>query len=148
MEWLISFDVFERHSPVMSNNNMVDDAEWRSTVNNNQTDYRMAEVGAPGTVITPNLQLDSAASMATMMMEMPAMRPATTVSVEQMSLVPMLVAEVNADSPVNSTEDLAGMEASARLVLQTDPLTPESLETLPARAYNELTRNIKKALTF
>uniref|UniRef100_A0A674ERK7 PRP40 pre-mRNA processing factor 40 homolog A n=1 Tax=Salmo trutta TaxID=8032 RepID=A0A674ERK7_SALTR len=59
--------------------------------------------------------LDSAASMATMMMEMPAMRPATTVSVEQMSLVPMLVAEVNADSPVNSTEDLAGMEASARL---------------------------------
>ncbi|XP_014028566.1 pre-mRNA-processing factor 40 homolog A isoform X2 [Salmo salar] len=73
----------------------------------------MAEVGAPGTVITPNLQLDSAASMATMMMEIPAMRPATTVSVEQMSLVPMLVAEVNADSPVNSTEDLAGMEASA-----------------------------------
>ncbi|XP_031650205.1 pre-mRNA-processing factor 40 homolog A isoform X4 [Oncorhynchus kisutch] len=74
----------------------------------------MAEVGAPGTVIiTPNLQLDSAASMATMMMEMPAMRPAPTVSVEQMSLVPMLVAEVNTDSPVNSTEDLAGMEASA-----------------------------------
>ncbi|XP_029488304.1 pre-mRNA-processing factor 40 homolog A-like isoform X2 [Oncorhynchus nerka] len=74
----------------------------------------MAEVCAPGTVIiTPNLQLDSAASMATMMMEMPAMRPAPTVSVEQMSLVPMLVAEVNADSPVNSTEDLAGMEASA-----------------------------------
>ncbi|XP_024259897.1 pre-mRNA-processing factor 40 homolog A-like isoform X2 [Oncorhynchus tshawytscha] len=74
----------------------------------------MAEVGAPGTVIiTPNLQLDSAATMATMMMEMPAMRPAPTVSVEQMSLVPMLVAEVNADSPVNSTEDLAGMEASA-----------------------------------
>ncbi|XP_064800972.1 pre-mRNA-processing factor 40 homolog A-like isoform X2 [Oncorhynchus masou masou] len=73
----------------------------------------MAEVGAPGTVIiTPNLQLDSAASMATMMMEMPAMRPAPTVSVEQMSMVPMLVAEVNADSPVNSTEDLAGMEAS------------------------------------
>ncbi|XP_071000091.1 pre-mRNA-processing factor 40 homolog A-like isoform X2 [Oncorhynchus clarkii lewisi] len=74
----------------------------------------MAEVGAPGTVIiTPNLQLDSVASMATMMMEMPAMRPAPTVSVEQMSLVPMLVAEVNTDSPVNSTEDLAGMEASA-----------------------------------
>ncbi|XP_035606105.2 pre-mRNA-processing factor 40 homolog A-like isoform X2 [Oncorhynchus keta] len=74
----------------------------------------MAEVCAPGTVIiTPNLQLDSAASMATMMMEMPAMRPAPTVSVEQMSLVPMLVAEVNADSPVNSTEDLVGMEASA-----------------------------------
>ncbi|CDQ84229.1 unnamed protein product [Oncorhynchus mykiss] len=74
----------------------------------------MAEVGAPGTVIiTPNHQLDSVASMATMMMEMPAMRPAPTVSVEQMSLVPMLVAEVNADSPVNSTEDLAGMEASA-----------------------------------
>uniref|UniRef100_A0A674EPK3 Pre-mRNA-processing factor 40 homolog A n=1 Tax=Salmo trutta TaxID=8032 RepID=A0A674EPK3_SALTR len=81
-------DLEGEHSPVMS------------TVNNNQTDYRMAEVGAPGTVITPNLQLDSAASMATMMMEMPAMRPATTVSVEQMSLVPMLVAEVNADSPV------------------------------------------------
>ncbi|KAM9448072.1 pre-mRNA-processing factor 40 homolog A-like isoform 2-T2 [Salvelinus alpinus] len=73
----------------------------------------MVEVGAPGTVITPNLQLDSAASMATMMMEMPAMRPATTVSVEQMSLVPMLVAEVNADSPVNSTEDLVSMEVSA-----------------------------------
>ncbi|XP_055734900.1 pre-mRNA-processing factor 40 homolog A-like isoform X2 [Salvelinus fontinalis] len=73
----------------------------------------MAEVGAPGTVITPNLQLDSAASMATMMMEMPAMRPATTVSVEQMSLVPMLVAEVSADSPVNSTEDLVSMEVSA-----------------------------------
>ncbi|XP_038862653.1 pre-mRNA-processing factor 40 homolog A-like isoform X2 [Salvelinus namaycush] len=73
----------------------------------------MAEVGAPGTVITPNLQLDSAASMATMMMEMPAMRPATIVSVEQMSLVPMLVAEVSADSPVNSTEDLVSMEVSA-----------------------------------
>uniref|UniRef100_A0A8C7HRD5 Pre-mRNA-processing factor 40 homolog A n=1 Tax=Oncorhynchus kisutch TaxID=8019 RepID=A0A8C7HRD5_ONCKI len=71
-------DLEGEHSPVMS------------TVNNNQTDYRMAEVGAPGTVIiTPNLQLDSAASMATMMMEMPAMRPAPTVSVEQMSLVPM-----------------------------------------------------------
>uniref|UniRef100_A0A8C7HPB9 Pre-mRNA-processing factor 40 homolog A n=1 Tax=Oncorhynchus kisutch TaxID=8019 RepID=A0A8C7HPB9_ONCKI len=50
-------------------------------------------------------------------------------NVKPMSLVPMLVAEVNTDSPVNSTEDLAGMEASARLVLQTDPLTPESLET-------------------
>uniref|UniRef100_A0A4W5QSV5 PRP40 pre-mRNA processing factor 40 homolog A n=1 Tax=Hucho hucho TaxID=62062 RepID=A0A4W5QSV5_9TELE len=90
---------------------MIKAEENGSAVENIRTDYRMAEVGAPGTVITPNLQLDSAASMATMMMEMPAMRPATTVSVEQMSLVPMLVAEVNTDSPVNSTEDLAGMEA-------------------------------------
>ncbi|XP_041700048.1 pre-mRNA-processing factor 40 homolog A-like isoform X2 [Coregonus clupeaformis] len=73
----------------------------------------MSEVGAPGTVITPTLQLDSAVAMATMMMEMPAMMPATTVSVEQMSLVPMHVAEVNTDSPVNSTEDVAGVEVSA-----------------------------------
>ncbi|CAB1346620.1 unnamed protein product [Coregonus sp. 'balchen'] len=57
--------------------------------------------------------LDSAAVMATMMMEMPVMMPATTVSEEQMSQVPMHVAEVSADTPVNSTEDAAVMEASA-----------------------------------
>ncbi|KAK6292662.1 hypothetical protein J4Q44_G00372470 [Coregonus suidteri] len=72
-----------------------------------------SEVGAPCTVIAPTLQLDSAAVMATMMMEMPVMMPATTVSEEQMSQVPMHVAEVSADTPVNSTEDAAVMEASA-----------------------------------
>uniref|UniRef100_A0A674ERT7 Pre-mRNA-processing factor 40 homolog A n=1 Tax=Salmo trutta TaxID=8032 RepID=A0A674ERT7_SALTR len=94
-------------------NSHTKESRWTKPKELEDLEGEMAEVGAPGTVITPNLQLDSAASMATMMMEMPAMRPATTVSVEQMSLVPMLVAEVNADSPVNSTEDLAGMEASA-----------------------------------
>uniref|UniRef100_A0A8C7U9H8 Pre-mRNA-processing factor 40 homolog A n=1 Tax=Oncorhynchus mykiss TaxID=8022 RepID=A0A8C7U9H8_ONCMY len=107
-------------------NSHTKESRWTKPKELEDLEGEMAEVGAPGTVIiTPNHQLDSVASMATMMMEMPAMRPAPTVSVEQMSLVPMLVAEVNADSPVNSTEDLAGMEASARLVLQTDPLTPE-----------------------
>uniref|UniRef100_A0A8C7WEH1 Pre-mRNA-processing factor 40 homolog A n=1 Tax=Oncorhynchus mykiss TaxID=8022 RepID=A0A8C7WEH1_ONCMY len=95
-------------------NSHTKESRWTKPKELEDLEGEMAEVGAPGTVIiTPNHQLDSVASMATMMMEMPAMRPAPTVSVEQMSLVPMLVAEVNADSPVNSTEDLAGMEASA-----------------------------------
>uniref|UniRef100_A0A674B239 Pre-mRNA-processing factor 40 homolog A n=1 Tax=Salmo trutta TaxID=8032 RepID=A0A674B239_SALTR len=69
-----------------------------------------SEVGA---VIAPTLQPDSAAVMATMMMEMPVMMPITTVSEEQMSQVPIHVAEVSAEMPVNSTEEAVGVEASA-----------------------------------
>ncbi|XP_029534450.1 pre-mRNA-processing factor 40 homolog A isoform X2 [Oncorhynchus nerka] len=72
-----------------------------------------SEVGAPCAVIAPTLQPDSAAVMATMMMEMPVMMPITTVLEEQMSQVPMHVAEVSAEVPVNSTEEAVGMEASA-----------------------------------
>ncbi|XP_035629154.1 pre-mRNA-processing factor 40 homolog A-like isoform X3 [Oncorhynchus keta] len=72
-----------------------------------------SEVGAPCAVIAPTLQPDSAAVMATMMMEMPVMMPITTVLEEQMSQVPMHVAEVSAEAPVNSTEEAVGMEASA-----------------------------------
>ncbi|XP_055726714.1 pre-mRNA-processing factor 40 homolog A-like isoform X3 [Salvelinus fontinalis] len=72
-----------------------------------------SEVGAPCIVIAPTLQPDSAAVMATMMMEMPVMMPITTVLEEQMSQVPMHVAEVSAEVPVNSTEEAVGMEASA-----------------------------------
>uniref|UniRef100_A0A674B2E0 Pre-mRNA-processing factor 40 homolog A n=1 Tax=Salmo trutta TaxID=8032 RepID=A0A674B2E0_SALTR len=66
-----------------------------------------------GAVIAPTLQPDSAAVMATMMMEMPVMMPITTVSEEQMSQVPIHVAEVSAEMPVNSTEEAVGVEASA-----------------------------------
>ncbi|XP_020316892.1 pre-mRNA-processing factor 40 homolog A isoform X3 [Oncorhynchus kisutch] len=72
-----------------------------------------SEVGAPCAVIAPTLQPDSAAVMATMMMEMPVMMPITTVLEEQMSQVPMHVVEVSAEAPVNSTEEAVGMEASA-----------------------------------
>ncbi|XP_038870922.1 pre-mRNA-processing factor 40 homolog A-like isoform X4 [Salvelinus namaycush] len=72
-----------------------------------------SEVGAPCAVIAPTLQPDSAAVMATMMIEMPVMMPITTVLEEQMSQVPMHVAEVSAEAPVNSTEEAVGMEASA-----------------------------------
>ncbi|XP_014019695.1 pre-mRNA-processing factor 40 homolog A isoform X3 [Salmo salar] len=72
-----------------------------------------SEVGAPCAVIAPTLQPDSAAVMATMMMDMPVMMPITTVSEEQMSQVPMHVAEVSAETPVNSTEEAVGVEASA-----------------------------------
>ncbi|XP_024244615.1 pre-mRNA-processing factor 40 homolog A isoform X3 [Oncorhynchus tshawytscha] len=72
-----------------------------------------SEVGAPCAVNAPTLQPDSAAVMATMMMEMPVMMPITTVLEEQMSQVPMHVAEVSAEAPVNSTEEAVGMEASA-----------------------------------
>uniref|UniRef100_A0A4W5QPL7 Pre-mRNA-processing factor 40 homolog A n=1 Tax=Hucho hucho TaxID=62062 RepID=A0A4W5QPL7_9TELE len=72
-----------------------------------------SEVGAPCAVIAPTLQPDSAAVMATMMMEMPVMMPITTVSEEQMSQVLMHVAEVSAEAPVNSTEDTVTMEVSA-----------------------------------
>uniref|UniRef100_A0A8C7FVQ7 Pre-mRNA-processing factor 40 homolog A n=1 Tax=Oncorhynchus kisutch TaxID=8019 RepID=A0A8C7FVQ7_ONCKI len=68
---------------------------------------------APCAVIAPTLQPDSAAVMATMMMEMPVMMPITTVLEEQMSQVPMHVVEVSAEAPVNSTEEAVGMEASA-----------------------------------
>uniref|UniRef100_A0A4W5QQ82 Pre-mRNA-processing factor 40 homolog A n=1 Tax=Hucho hucho TaxID=62062 RepID=A0A4W5QQ82_9TELE len=74
---------------------------------------RTSEVGAPCAVIAPTLQPDSAAVMATMMMEMPVMMPITTVSEEQMSQVLMHVAEVSAEAPVNSTEDTVTMEVSA-----------------------------------
>uniref|UniRef100_A0A6Q2YCS2 Pre-mRNA-processing factor 40 homolog A n=1 Tax=Esox lucius TaxID=8010 RepID=A0A6Q2YCS2_ESOLU len=57
--------------------------------------------------------LDSTAAMATMMMEMPAIVPATAVAVEQMSQVPMHVAEVRADTPVTSAEEAVVMEAPA-----------------------------------
>ncbi|XP_070979043.1 pre-mRNA-processing factor 40 homolog A-like isoform X2 [Oncorhynchus clarkii lewisi] len=72
-----------------------------------------SEVGAPCAVIAPTLQPDSAAVMATMMMEMPVMMPITTVLEEQMSQVPMHVAEVSAEAPVNSTEEAVSMEAPA-----------------------------------
>uniref|UniRef100_A0A6Q2YKR7 Pre-mRNA-processing factor 40 homolog A n=1 Tax=Esox lucius TaxID=8010 RepID=A0A6Q2YKR7_ESOLU len=51
------------------------------------------EMAAPAAVMPPPIQLDSTAAMATMMMEMPAIVPATAVAVEQMSQVPMHVAE-------------------------------------------------------
>uniref|UniRef100_A0A8C7UWA9 Pre-mRNA-processing factor 40 homolog A n=1 Tax=Oncorhynchus mykiss TaxID=8022 RepID=A0A8C7UWA9_ONCMY len=76
----------------------------RSSITN-VTDCRTSEVGAPCAVIAPTLQPDSAAVMATMMMEMPVMMPITTVLEEQMSQVPMHVAEVSAEAPVNSTEE-------------------------------------------
>uniref|UniRef100_A0A8C8JIZ1 Pre-mRNA-processing factor 40 homolog A n=1 Tax=Oncorhynchus tshawytscha TaxID=74940 RepID=A0A8C8JIZ1_ONCTS len=84
----------------------------RSSITN-VTDCRTSEVGAPCAVNAPTLQPDSAAVMATMMMEMPVMMPITTVLEEQMSQVPMHVAEVSAEAPVNSTEEAVGMEASA-----------------------------------
>lgn len=61
--------------------------------------------------------------MATMMMDMPVMMPITTVSEEQMSQVPMHVAEVSAETPVNSTEEAVGVEASARYYRQ--PIYPQ-----------------------
>lgn len=85
----------------------------RSSITN-VTDCRTSEVGAPCAVIAPTLQPDSAAVMATMMMEMPVMMPITTVLEEQMSQVPMHVAEVSAEAPVNSTEEAVSMEAPAR----------------------------------
>uniref|UniRef100_A0A8C7UGZ6 Pre-mRNA-processing factor 40 homolog A n=1 Tax=Oncorhynchus mykiss TaxID=8022 RepID=A0A8C7UGZ6_ONCMY len=71
----------------------------RSSITN-VTDCRTSEVGAPCAVIAPTLQPDSAAVMATMMMEMPVMMPITTVLEEQMSQVPMHVAEVSAEATV------------------------------------------------
>uniref|UniRef100_A0A8C8JS95 Pre-mRNA-processing factor 40 homolog A n=1 Tax=Oncorhynchus tshawytscha TaxID=74940 RepID=A0A8C8JS95_ONCTS len=69
----------------------------RSSITN-VTDCRTSEVGAPCAVNAPTLQPDSAAVMATMMMEMPVMMPITTVLEEQMSQVPMHVAEVSAEA--------------------------------------------------
>uniref|UniRef100_A0A6Q2YXI0 Pre-mRNA-processing factor 40 homolog A n=1 Tax=Esox lucius TaxID=8010 RepID=A0A6Q2YXI0_ESOLU len=71
------------------------------------------EMAAPAAVMPPPIQLDSTAAMATMMMEMPAIVPATAVAVEQMSQVPMHVAEVRADTPVTSAEEAVVMEAPA-----------------------------------
>uniref|UniRef100_A0A8C7FWW2 Pre-mRNA-processing factor 40 homolog A n=1 Tax=Oncorhynchus kisutch TaxID=8019 RepID=A0A8C7FWW2_ONCKI len=75
----------------------LEDLEGESSITN-VTDCRTSEVGAPCAVIAPTLQPDSAAVMATMMMEMPVMMPITTVLEEQMSQVPMHVVEVSAEA--------------------------------------------------
>uniref|UniRef100_A0A674B3T9 Pre-mRNA-processing factor 40 homolog A n=1 Tax=Salmo trutta TaxID=8032 RepID=A0A674B3T9_SALTR len=97
-------------------NSQTKESRWTKPKELEDLEGETSEVGA---VIAPTLQPDSAAVMATMMMEMPVMMPITTVSEEQMSQVPIHVAEVSAEMPVNSTEEAVGVEASARYYRQT-----------------------------